>query len=90
MVNLSRWYYNGISLLGMCQGHPKFSDGTYIRTSQVTKIELCDEGLDVYTYCGAHFRCKTEDICLDILENTKECLKLEKVDISFLDNIRYE
>lgn len=87
MVNLSRWYYNGISLWGMCQGHPKFSDGTYIYTSQVTKIEVCDDGLDFYTDSNIHYHCKTEDIMLDALENIKAYLEYDKIDTSFLDGI---
>lgn len=90
MVILSKWRFDGITMWGKCKGHERFADGTYIHTSQVMKIELCDEGLDVYTYCGTHYRCKTEDVCLGTLENTKQCLELEKIDVSFLDNIWYE
>lgn len=86
MVNLSNWRYDGVMMWGMCQGHDRLADGTYIHTSQVVKFELCDEGLNAYTYSGTHYRCKTEEIMLDALENTKECLEREKVDTSFLNN----
>lgn len=85
MVNLSNWRYDGVSLWGVCEGHPKFTDGTYVHTSPVKKFELNEEGLDAYTYSGTHFHCKTEEISLVTLENTKECLAVEKLDISFLD-----
>lgn len=86
MVNLSRWRYDGHMLWGMCQGHEKLADGTYIHTSPVTKIELCDEGLDVFTHSGTHYRCKTEEISLDFLKETKMCLEKKEVNTAFLDN----
>ena len=87
IVNLSNWRYNGYILFGVCQGHNKLADGTYIHTSPVVKMELCGEGIDAYTHSGTHYRLQLNEVALDFLEETKECLTLEKIDASVLDDV---
>lgn len=86
MINLYDWWYDGVTLWGICQGHNRLSDGTYIHTSTVEKFELCEDGLVAYTYSGNCYHCKTEDIRLDILGNIKVCLEVMNIDVSFLDD----
>ena len=87
MVYLSNWKYNGIMLFGICQGHEKLADGTYIHTSPVMKVELCEQGLDVHTYSGTHYRLQANEVALEYLEETKKHLTLQKIDTSFLDGV---
>ena len=78
MVYLSNWKYNGIMLFGICQGHEKLVDGTYIHTSPVMKVELCEQGLDVHTYSGTHYRLQANEVAIEFLEETKNYLALKK------------
>lgn len=87
MVHLSNWKYDGVMLWGVCQGHQKLADGTYIHTSPVVEMELCEEGLDAHTYSGTHYRMQTDEISLDFLEETKAGLEVDKIDTSFLDDV---
>ena len=74
-------------LFGVCQGHNKLADGTYIHTSPVVKMELCEEGIDAHTYSGTHYKLQTQEVALEFLEETKHFLKLEEIDTSFLDDV---
>ena len=88
MVDLYEWSFDGIMLWGYCCGHKRLGDGTYVHTSHVRKIELCGDGIDVYTRSGTHYHCKTEDVKLgDELHETKREIEGRDIDSSFLNNV---
>lgn len=82
MVDLLNWSLYGIMAFGNCIGHEKLTDGLYIHTSSYVEIEVCEEGLAMVTFSGTHYLCKTKDINLNALEQTKEALTASGVDIS--------
>lgn len=84
MVILSNWRFDGDCLWGICQGHDKLADGTYIHTSQVVEFEPHEEYLDAHTYSGTHYRMQANEVFLDFLDETKEYLELANVNTSFL------
>lgn len=91
MVRLYEWsikkYSEGEYLAwGSCLGHERLSDGTYIHTSTIRKMELEGEGLNLFTKSGTHYICKTEDILPVELEVTKKSLMEMGMDSSFLDD----
>lgn len=86
MVILSNWRFDGMSLWGICQGHDRLADGTYIHTSQVMEFEPHEEYLDAHTHSGTHYRMYIGEVSLDFLEETKEYLESAQVDTTFLDD----
>jgi len=87
MVSVFEWKIERNQLWGICMGHADVSDGTYIQTSPIAKIEVCEEGLNVYTHSGTHYYCKGKDIDLENLEKTKSSLVKKRIDTSFLDKV---
>lgn len=88
MVKLLNWKLVENFAMGICIGHKKLADGTYVHTSPIVRIEACEEGLDIYTLSGTHYRCKTEEVDLDFLEQIKEKLLARNIVIEFLDNAK--
>lgn len=74
MVDLLNWRMDGVMLWGICVGHSKWKDGTFVHTSPYEKVEVCEDGLSVVTFSGTNYLCQVKNIDLNVLEQTKEAL----------------